>query len=107
MIRWEKVKLEEWKEVPFVSGRVATEEDIKNEMAVFCIPSGSEAYETELPLFAIQTTESDERIPCIIIQIENSPEGTFVGARYFEGGNGVGIPEEYEFFNGIPDDFSL
>ena len=104
---WNKVKLENWKEVPFISGRVATEKDIKNEMAVFCIPSGSEAYETELPLFVVQKMESGERTPCIVIQIENSPEGTFVGVRYFDGGNGVGTPNEFEFFNGIPDDFSL
>ena len=104
---WDEVKLEDWKEVPFISGRVAIEEDIKNEMAVFCIPSGSEVYETELPLFAIQTNESGERIPCIVIQIENSPEGVFVGVRYFEGGNGVGTPNEFEFFNGIPNDFNL
>lgn len=104
---WGKVKLEDWKDVSFISGRVATEEDIENERAVFCIPSGSEAYETELPLFAIQTNESNGEKPCIVIQIENSPEGTFVGVRYFEGGNGVGSPDEFEFFNEIPDDFNL
>ena len=104
---WEKVKLEDWENVPFISGVPATEEDIKNEKAVFSIPSGSEPYETKLPLFAIQTMESGERIPCIVIQIENSSEGTFVGVRYFEGGNGVGIPNEFEFFAGVPDEISL
>ena len=104
---WGKVKIEEWNKVPFISGEVATEEDIKNEKAVFCIPSGSEAYDAELPMFAIQTNEAKKRVPCIVIQLENSSEGTFVGVRYFEGGNGVGTPEEFEFFNGIPDEFNL
>lgn len=104
---WGKIKLEEWENVPFISGIPATEEDIKNEKAVFAIPSGSEAYETKLPLFGIQITESGERTPCIVIQIENSQRGTVVGVRYFEGGNAVGTPSEFEFYEGIPGEFSL
>ena len=105
---WDEIKTENWKAVSYTSGRVATEQDVAEGKAVFHIPSGSEPYETELPLFAIQIDEDENtRVPCVVIQIENCSEGTAVGVRYFEGGNGVGMANEFEFYNDIPDDFSL
>jgi len=105
---WEAIEIEEWKDVPFISDRVATEEDVKEGKAVFYIPSGSEPYETELPLFALQTEEdTNEKVPCVVIQIEITSEGTMVGVRYIEGGNGVGTANEFEFYSEIPSEFNL
>ena len=105
---WDEIELENWKSVPFTSGRSATEKDVEAGRAVFHIPSGSTPYETDLPLFAIQIdNEKNTRVPCVVIQIETCSEGTAVGVRYLDGGNGVGMASEFEFYNGIPEDFSL
>lgn len=105
---WDAIEIEDWKTVPYLSGRVATERDVKDGRAVFYVPSGSEPYETELPLFALQTEEnSNMKIPCKAIQIENTHEGTAVGVRYFDGGNGVGMANEFEFYSEVPADLSL
>ncbi|MGR6874015.1 hypothetical protein ACU6U9_17275 [Pseudomonas sp. HK3] len=105
---WEEIDSKDWKNVPFISGRAATEQDVEEGRAVFYIPSGSEPYETGLPLFAVQTdSENNSRVPCVAIQIENCSEGTAVGVRYFSGGNGVGMANEFEFYNEITEEFSL
>jgi hypothetical protein len=105
---WEEIELENWKNVPFTSGKTAAEKDVEEGRAVFYIPSGSEPYETELPLFAIQIdSEKNIRIPCIVIQMEICSEGTAVGVRYLDGGNGVGMANEFEFYNGVPEELSL
>ncbi len=105
---WEAIEVETWKSVPYISGRVATENDVQEGRAVFYIPLGSEPYETELPLFALQLEEgSSEKIPCIAIQIENTSEGTTVGVRYLDGGNGVGMADDFEFYSDIPNEINL
>lgn len=105
---WDAIDIEDWKRVPYISGRVATEQDVKDGRAVFYIPSGSEPYEIELPLFALQIEEnSNKKVPCIAIQIEITPKGTAVGVRYINGGNGVGMASEFEFYSEIPDEISL
>ena len=105
---WEEIDLENWNKVPFTSGKPASEKDVEEGRAVFHIPNGSEPYETELPLFAIQIdSENNTRVPCVVIQIENCSEGTAVGVRYLDGGNGVGMANEFEFYNDIPEELSL
>lgn len=105
---WGKIELEKWREVPCIQGRVATEEDIKNGIAVFAIPSGSKPYEVQLPLCAIQIdTETNKRVPCIAIQIEEADNGVFIGVRYLDGGNGIGTPEDIELYDGPNEEFNL
>ncbi len=105
---WEAIEVDKWKEIPCISGRVATEEDVKIGKAVFYIPSGSEPYEIELPLFVLQTDEEvNIKVPCVVIQIEITREGTAVGVRYIEGGNGVGMANEFEFYSEIPNEINL
>ena len=41
---WEEIEIEKWREVPCISGRAATEEDIENGIAVFAIPTKSKPY---------------------------------------------------------------
>ena len=54
---WNEIDINKWTEVPCITGRIATEEDIKKGIAVFAIPSGSKPYDVELPLCAIQIDE--------------------------------------------------
>jgi len=105
---WDAIEIDEWRDIPFISGRVATEQDVKDGRAVFYIPSGSEPYETELPLFALHIDKDNgNKTPCIAIQIETTSEGTAVGVRYIDGGNGVGMANEFEFYSEIPSEFNL
>lgn len=105
---WGIIDLERWRETPCITGRVATEEDIENGIAVFAIPSGSKPYDVQLPLCAVQTNEeTNERIPCIAIQIEEAENGVFIGVRYIDGGNGVGTPEDTELYEGPNEEFGL
>ena len=104
----DEINLSKWKEIPCISGRVATEDDIKKGIAVFAIPSGSEPYDAELPLCAIHIDEeSNKRTPCIAIQIEQADDGVFVGVRYLNGGNGVGSANEFELFTEPNAEFGL
>ena len=103
---WEKIELSEWKSIPCIMGRSATEADISAGIAVFAIPSGSEPVDVQLPLAAIQIdSDSGSRTPCIAIQIEQSPDGAFVGVRYLGGGNGVGAVDEFELYTELTDEF--
>ena len=105
---WGEIDLDEWKETPCIRGRSATEEDVEKGIAVFAIPSGSEPYEVELPLCAIQINEEGSaRTPCIAIQIEKNENGVFVGVRYLNGGNGVGSISEFELFAEPNEEFNL
>jgi len=105
---WDEIEIEKWKDVPFITGRAATEDDVKNGIAVFAIPSGSKPYNTELPLCAVQVdNEANKRTPCIAIQIEEADNGVFIGVRYLDGGNGVGTPEDIELYAEPNEDFSL
>jgi len=105
---WEPIDINNWKDIPCISGRSATEADVSEGRAAFYAPAGSEPYETHLPLFALQLDEeSNTKVPCIVIQIENTPEGTAVGVRYVSGGNGVAMANEFEFYSEIPSEISL
>ena len=105
---WDEIDLEKWKEVPCISARPATEEDVKKGIAVFSIPTGSEAYEIELPLCAIQVNEENgTRTPCIAIQVEQADDGVFIGVRYINGGNGVGGSSVFELFTEPNAEFNL
>ena len=105
---WGKIELEKWRETPCITGRAATEEDIKNGIAVFAIPSGSKPYEIQLPLCAVQIDEeTKQRIPCIAIQVEEADNGVFIGVRYLNGGNGVGTSEDIELYEEPNEDFGL
>ncbi|NOX28305.1 MAG: hypothetical protein GXP21_09020 [Gammaproteobacteria bacterium] len=105
---WDEIDLANWKEIPCITGRPATEEDIEGGIAVFAIPFGSKPYDIELPLCAIQIDkESNKRTPCIAIQIEEADNGVFVGVRYLNGGNGVGTTNEFELFFEPNEEFGL
>ena len=105
---WEKVNLNTWKTTPCISGKVATEEDIKNGIAVFSIPTGSSPYEIDLPLCGIQVNEeSGERTPCIVIQMEHHDGAVIIGVRYLDGGNGVGTNNDIEIYAEPTEEFCV
>lgn len=96
-----------WRSTPCIRGRPANESDVADGFAVFFIPSGSTAHDVELPLCAIQVDpETGKRTPCIAIQVEQAPNGVFVGVRYLDGGNGVGTADEFELISEPNDEFS-
>ena len=105
---WDKIELSNWAKTPCITGRPATENDISNGIAVFCIPNGSNPYPVNLPLFAVQIDkETKERTPCIAIQIEQADNGVFIGVRYLTGGNGVGTADEFELYEEPTEEFVL
>ena len=50
---WGAIEIEKWKVTPFISGRAAIKQDVKEVRAVFYIPPGSEQHETNLPIYAV------------------------------------------------------
>ena len=105
---WEAIKPSQWKRTPCLKGRPATEADIEKGIAVFAIPSGSDAQDIDLPVCVIQIDEeSRDRIPAIAIQAERADNGVFLGVRYLEGGNGVCTIEDVEFLEGPNHEFGL
>ena len=105
---WEAIEAGQWKQTPCLKGRPATEADIENGIAVFSIPSGSEAYNIDLPVCVILIDEeSGGRTPAITIEAECADDGVFLGVRYIEGGNGVCTIKGVEFLDGPTHEFGL
>ena len=100
---WGPIDVAAWKAVPCVSGRLATEDDVRAGRAVFYIHAGIGATvgATPVPIpcraFQIQSTEE---VPVIVIQAESVDGKTAVGIRYLAGGNGVCLLEELRV---VPD----
>ena len=95
-----------WDKTPCISGRIATEEDIKNGIAVFMVPDGSIPCDTDMPICAIQIDEeTGGRIPVIIIQAEQINNRITLGVRYLNGGNGVSTLHEVELLEQPNEEF--
>jgi hypothetical protein len=95
---WGPIDMARWTRTPCVSGRLATEKDVKEGRAAFCIEGGvdaSPATDVELPALGIQVDEdSGEELPVVVIQAEIVDGECLFGVRYVDGGNGVCTPEE-------------
>ncbi|RTR37980.1 hypothetical protein EKG38_15555 [Shewanella canadensis] len=104
---WESFTPEEWENLPFISGRVATEEDVENGNAVFYIPYGSVACDAALPTCVIQIDEETyERTPAVVIQAEQAGELVYLGLRYLDGGNGMCELDEVELLESPNEEFT-
>jgi hypothetical protein len=101
---WGSVEASRWREVPFISARVATEEDVASGAAVFYIQGESEPESITLPACAIQKLEDGSTEQVIVIQAEKTPHGVYLGVRPLVGGNGICTIEEVEF---VPAGFAL
>ena len=93
---WGPIERKAWRTVPCLTGRVATELDVKAGHAVFYSPAGPEyvsntPYPMALPAPAIlQPGDGEpEPLPVIVIQAEQGPHSVLIGFRPLRGGNGI------------------
>jgi len=96
---WGPIKLESWKGIQCISGRVAREEDVAAGRAVFFLEDpemiNAQALEVDVPRCAILTDEeSGEELPVVIIQVEQADDKVYVGYRPLDGGNGICTEKE-------------
>jgi hypothetical protein len=88
---WGPISANEWRNVPCVSGRPATEADVVAGAAVFYVPTGSAAATMQLPCCAILLQEDGSEQQVIVIQAELAPgrDCSVLGVRPLSGGNVV------------------
>jgi hypothetical protein len=95
---WRALKPSDWQTAQAVSGRIATEADVKNGCAVFYIPSGSVPHRIALPACAIHHDVVTGRAEAVVvIQAEAGDGQIIVGVRPLEGGNMICTLPELEF----------
>lgn len=95
---WGPIDMKSWMATPCVSGRLATEQDVKEGRAVFYIEGERSTLKPmvlSLPACAILREEKKET-PVIVIQAEETPKSKTIGIRFLGGGNGVCTLEELE-----------
>jgi hypothetical protein len=91
---WDSIAANDWRDIPCVVGRPATEADVAAGSAVFYVPGKSAAASMALPCCAIQVLEDGSEQPVVIIQAELAPHGTVLGVRPLSGGNGICMATE-------------
>lgn len=114
---YEPIDLKNWKQIPCVVGRCATEKDVETGIAVFYIPNATEIgvmpVDMQLPHCAFYLDE-DETVPpepVIVIQVEKVPDesGNFeviCGVRTLDGIPAMCAEEDLAFLNG-PEEFEM
>ena len=105
---WDAFDPNDWEAIPYITGRMATEEDVKAGIAVFYLPNGGIACDADLPICAIHVdVETGERTPVVIIQAEQSGNLVSLGLRYIDGGNGICTFEEVELLQEPNHEFGI
>ena len=101
------IELNNWSEIPHVSGRLATEEDVKNGNATFLIDGkGKEhkALKIKIPSLAYHINqETKEKTPVVVIQGEKVGDQKVIGIKYLDGTDGVCLLFELEFVDNFED----
>lgn len=102
---WDTIDVSDWRELPVVKSRCATEEDVGNGRAVFHVPVGDEyepssPAEIGLPRPAILIATAQ---PVFAIQAEEVNGKIAVGYRPVDGGNGLCMIDELELLD-TPDE---
>lgn len=97
----------EWPKLPsvgFISGRAATQKDLDAGNAVFVSQVGNVVIGTplkiEIPQYAYHL-KNGKKIPVIIVQAEEAKNNKIVGARNSNGGELVGLLNEFELLGTI------
>lgn len=91
------ISKDKWTSVGYVSGRLATQKDVNIGQAVFYATSGNEKHDIPIPVRAIhKDVDTGQKTDVVIIQAELGPNGVIIGARYFEGGQLIGLLHEFE-----------
>ena len=93
---WGPIQASEWRTVPCITGRPATEADVAAGSAVFYVPGDSAPAPVGLPCCAVQRLEDGSELPVVIIQAELAPHGTLLGVRPLAGGNGICMATEVQ-----------
>ncbi len=109
---WGTIPIENWRDTPSISGRVAREEDRLAGRAVYYLENAEEmsaqALDINVPRCAILTDEdSGELIPVIIIQVEQADDRVYVGYRSLDGGNGICTEKEIELLDEPDERFGV
>ena len=109
---WDAIDPQCWRRVPHLSGRTATESDVKAGVAVFFSPIGPKyiantVHEMDLPALAILHDDgAGKSVPVILIQAERGPNGVMVGYRPLSGGNGICLLKEVEILHDLDSRFT-
>lgn len=98
------VDLLEWKNVPVVNGRMATEEETKNGTSLILVDSekypNAKPLDMQMPRLAtFDSPYSDRKELIIVIQALNIENDSVVGFRYLNGGNGSSRLNEVKFLS--------
>ena len=97
------IELNDWKNIPFTKGRLATKEDIDLGKAVFQIDGKGQEHiplEIEIPSLAYHIDqETNEKTKVVVIQGEQVGNEKVVGIRFLNGGDGVCMLFELEFIS--------
>ena len=100
---WPSFDLKSWDKVNVISGKVASEEEAKNGLAVFCLKDVGESHravEMELPRLAyLNDSENNSQELVVVVQAESSDKGEIVGYRNPNGGNGACFFYELTFLS--------
>jgi hypothetical protein len=75
---------------------------VKAGTAVFFVKGGSKVAPMVVPQCAIQTLDTGDKIPVVVIQAEIAPYGVILGVRPLSGGSGICEAREITL---LPDGF--
>lgn len=89
----------------FISGRIATQEDVKNGNAAFATLPEQKVFRRAIPIpipqYAIYTAKGENKI-VFIIQAEKVNGEATIGARFPEGGEVIGTPKDFQLLGVNP-----
>lgn len=94
---WGSIEATQWREVPFITARVATGADIASGATFFIIQGEPEPESIALPICTIQRLEDGSTEAVIIIQAEKTSHDVYLGVRPLVGGNAICIIKEVKF----------
>jgi hypothetical protein len=102
MDNWGPVDVRRWRDLPCVTSSPATEADVQEGRAVFCVGSvQSVALRMDLPACAAHTDEvTGLLVPIVLIQAEVVGASVLVGFRRVAGGSGVATLREVHLLDG-------
>lgn len=98
---WTPIVLKSWKNTPSINGRLATEGDVINGLAIYCINKvDSKPYPIQLPKLAYLTDfETKNQKLVVVIQVESTSKDTIAGYRDIDGGFGACLFYELKFLS--------
>jgi hypothetical protein len=73
---WGPINREHWRSTPCITGRQATEQDVKDGRAVFYVNGSAAPADFSLPVCGFQRMEDGTEQPVVVIQAEVIPDGT-------------------------------